>query len=72
MFLLLTLAEQSVRHPSLKLFKKTGMAHVLAVSGLHIGLLYFLLFGISRLIGQWSLIFGKIRVALLLADGSLS
>jgi hypothetical protein len=32
----------------------------------------FLLFGISRLIGQWSLIFGKIRVALLLADGSLS
>ena len=72
MFLPLTLEKWSVRHPSLKLFKKIGVAHVLAVSGLHIGLLYFLLFGISRLIVQWSLIFGKIRIALLLAEGSLS
>ncbi|HBM53752.1 MAG TPA: hypothetical protein DDZ97_11700, partial [Deltaproteobacteria bacterium] len=51
MFLPLTLAERSVRHPSLELFRKTGMAHVLAISGLHIGLLYFGLFGISRLMG---------------------
>ena len=51
MFLPLTLAERSVRHPSLELFRKTGMAHVLAISGLHIGLLYFGLFGISRIMG---------------------
>ena len=44
MFLPLTLAERSVRHSSLEIFRKTGMAHVLAISGLHIGLLYFGLF----------------------------
>ena len=51
MFLPLTLAERSVRHSSLEIFRKTGMAHVLAISGLHTGLLYFELFGTSRLIG---------------------
>ncbi|MDG2197256.1 MAG: hypothetical protein P8O70_10270 [SAR324 cluster bacterium] len=41
MFLPLTLAERSVRHLSLELFRKTGMANVLAISALHIGLLNF-------------------------------
>ncbi len=50
MFLPLTLAERSVRHSSLEIFRKTGMALVQAISGLHIGLLYFGLFGVTRLI----------------------
>lgn len=51
MFLPLTLAERSVRNRSFGILRKTGMANVLAISAVHIGLLNFGLFGISRLIG---------------------
>ena len=50
MFFPLILVQRSVRHSSLEIFRKKGMARVLAISGLHIGLLYFGLFGVTRLI----------------------
>ena len=52
LYLPLTLAERSVYHPSIQLFRQTGMAHVLAISGLHIGLLYLSLALLWRGIGQ--------------------
>ena len=50
MFFPLILVQRSVRHSSLEIFRKKGMARVLAISGLHIGLPYFWLFGVTRLI----------------------
>ncbi len=50
-FLPLTLAERTRYRPSAQLFQETGMAHVLAISGLHIGLIYVLLSLLGRGVG---------------------
>lgn len=50
----LILARTVSRSESLQLFRATGLAHLLAISGLHIGLLYWLGLALFRLIGRCS------------------
>ena len=50
----LILAKSVSRSESLQLFRATGLAHLLAISGLHIGLLYWLGLTLFRQVGRFS------------------
>ncbi len=54
LFLPVILARNVYRAEPTKLFRKTGMAHLLAISGLHIGLLFWLGLSLVRQIGRFS------------------
>jgi len=58
LYLPLTLAKRSYGSRSTaKVFQETGMAHLLAISGLHIGLIYGIILGLVRGIGRLSIRF---------------
>ncbi len=50
-YLPLSLARRTPFSATAKLFRQTGMAHLLAISGLHIALIYGLLFSVLKLTG---------------------
>jgi ComEC/Rec2-related protein len=55
LYLPLTLAKRSYDSRSTaKIFQETGMAHLLAISGLHIGLIYGIILGLVRWLGRLS------------------
>ena len=55
LYLPLTLAKRSYDSRSTaKIFQETGMAHLLAISGLHIGLIYGIILGLIRWLGRLS------------------
>ena len=58
LYLPLTLAKRSYDSRSTaKIFQETGMAHLLAISGLHIGLIYGIILGLVRWLGRLSNLF---------------
>jgi competence protein ComEC len=58
LYLPLTLAKRSYGSRSTaKVFQETGMAHLLAISGLHIGLIYGIILGLVRGLGRLSIRF---------------
>ena len=58
LYLPLTLAKRSFGSRSTaKVFQETGMAHLLAISGLHIGLIYGIILGLVRCLGRLSIRF---------------
>ena len=58
LYLPLTLAKRSFGSRSTaKVFQETGMAHLLAISGLHIGLIYGIILGLVRGLGRLSIRF---------------
>ncbi|MBC8257811.1 MAG: ComEC/Rec2 family competence protein [SAR324 cluster bacterium] len=58
LYLPLTLAKRSYGSRSTaKVFQETGMAHLLAISGLHIGLIYGIILGLVRGLGRLSVRF---------------
>jgi ComEC/Rec2-related protein len=60
LYLPLTLAKRSYGSRSTaKVFQETGMAHLLAISGLHIGLIYGIILGLVRGLGRLSIRFLK-------------